>query len=222
MAIAGAGGENGGEPVEQPVSALIHRPPVVCAPETTIREAAEQMAAAPATAILVDLGGGALGILTDQDLRKRVVAAGLPGDAPVSAAMSAPAYTCGPERLGGDVLLEMLDRGFRHFPVVSVTGEILGVIEPMDIVAAQTRSSFFLRQAIARAPGFDAVVSAARELDPMVIAMHEAGLAAARVTAVYAVVVDALTRRLLELAVADARGAGNGLRVARARQPGAT
>jgi len=55
-----------------------------------------------------------------------------------------------PEALGGEVLLEMLDRGFRHFPVVSATGQILGVAD-MDIVAAQTRSSFYLRQAIARA-----------------------------------------------------------------------
>jgi CBS domain-containing protein len=117
--------------------------------------------------------------------------------------MSAPAYTCGPERLGGDVMLEMLDRGFRHLPVVSATGEILGVVEPMDIVAAHTRSSFYLRQAIARADGLDALAAAARELNPMVIAMYDAGLAAASITPVHAVVVDALTRRLLELTVAQ-------------------
>ncbi len=190
-------------PVNQPVSALVHDDPVICTPETSIREAAERMAAAPATSVLVELGGGALGILTDRDLRTRVVAAGLSADAPVSAAMSAPAYTCGPEVLGSDVLLEMLDRGFRHFPVVSATGQVLGVIEPMDIVAAQTRSSFYLRQAIAMAGGFGELEVAARELHPMVIAMHDAGIAAANICAVYAVVVDALTRRLLELAVAE-------------------
>ena len=69
----------------------------------------------------------------------------------------------------------------------------------MDIVAAHTRSSFYLRGAIARADSLDALVAAARELNPMVIAMHAAGFAAASITPVYAVVVDALTRRLLEL-----------------------
>ncbi|MDQ6818265.1 MAG: cyclic nucleotide-binding domain-containing protein, partial [Actinomycetota bacterium] len=186
------------DPANQPVGALIHDDPVICSPQTSIREAAERMAAAPATSVVVDLRGEELGILTDRDLRTRVVAAGLPGDAPVSAAMSAPAYTCGPERLGGEILLEMLDRGFRHFPVVSATGQILGVVEDMDIVAAQTRSSFYLRQAIARAESVDELVSAARELNPMVISMHEAGLATAGICAVHAVVVDALTRRLLE------------------------
>ncbi len=192
------------DPINQPVSSLIHDDPVICVPETTIREAAERMAAAPATSVVVELGNGVLGILTDRDMRTRVVASGLSGDQPVSSAMSAPAYTCGPEQLGGEVLLEMLDRGFRHFPVVSATGKILGVVEDMDIVAAQTRSSFFLRQAIARAEGFDELRLAARELRPMVIAMHDAGLAAANICAVYAVVVDALTRRLLELAVSEA------------------
>jgi CBS domain-containing protein len=192
------------DPANQPVSSLIHDDPVICAPETSIREAAERMAAAPATSVVVELGDGTLGILTDRDLRTRVIAAGLSTDAPVSAAMSAPAYTCRPEALGGEVLLEMLDRGFRHFPIVSATGQILGVVEDMDIVAAQTRSSFYLRQAIARAQGVDELQIASRELHPMVIAMHEAGLAAASITAVYAVVVDALTRRLLELAVGEA------------------
>jgi len=197
------------DPAQQPVSALIHDDAVICTPDTSIREAAERMAAAPATSVVVELGGGSLGILTDRDLRTRVVAAGLSGDQPVSAAMSAPAYTCGPERPGGEVLLEMLDRGFRHFPVVSATGRILGVVEDTDIVAAQARSSFFLRQAIARAEGFDELVRAARTLRPMVIAMHDAGLAAANTCAVYAVVVDALTRRLLELAMAEAGDPGS-------------
>jgi CBS domain-containing protein len=195
------------DPAHQPVSALIHDAPVICGPETSIREAAERMAAAPATSVVVALDGS-LGILTDRDLRTRVVAAGLSVDEPVSAAMSAPAYTCGPQQLGGEVLLEMLDRGIRHFPVVSATGQVLGVVEDTDIIAAQARSSFYLRQAIARAEGFDELVAAARVLQPMLIAMHDAGLAAARICAVYAVVVDALTRRLLELAVAEAGSPG--------------
>jgi CBS domain-containing protein len=201
--LAVADREPAPDPAHQPVSALIRGDPVVCGPATTIREAAQLMTAAPATSVVVDLGGGSLGILTDRDLRTRVVAAGLPGDAPVSAVMSAPAYTCQPDRLGGEVLLDMLDRGFRHSPVISETGEILGVVEDLDVIAVQTRSSFFLRQRIGRAQTVDDLVSAARELGPTVIAMHDARVAAANIMAVYSVVVDALTRRLLELAVAD-------------------
>jgi CBS domain-containing protein len=53
----------------------------------------------------------------------------------------------------------------------------------------------------AAAESVDELVSAARELRPMVIAMCDARVAAANTVAVYAVVIDALTRRLLELAI---------------------
>jgi CBS domain-containing protein len=195
--------EPGVDPPLQPVGSLLRGEPVVCGPDTTIREAAEVMTAAHETSAVIRAGDGSLGILTDHDLRTRVVASGLTGDAPVSAAMSAPAYTCPPDRLGGDVLLDMLDRGFRHFPVVSATGTILGVVEEIDLVAAQTRSSFYLRRRIARAVTVDELIEAARDLRPTVLAMHDAHLGASNVAAVYSVVVDALTRRLLELTVAE-------------------
>ncbi|MDQ6605910.1 MAG: DUF294 nucleotidyltransferase-like domain-containing protein [Actinomycetota bacterium] len=192
------------DPAHQPVSALIRGAPALCGPDTQIREAAQIMSAANATAVVIALGDGALGILTDRDLRERVLAGGLSGDAPVSAAMSSPAYTCAPDRLGGEVLLDMLDRGFRHFPVVAATGQVLGVVEDLDLVAVQTRSSFFLRQRVARAQSVEDLAAAARELRPTVIAMHDARLAVGNIMGVYAVVVDALTRRLIELAVAEA------------------
>lgn len=200
--------EPGVDPPLQPVGSLLRSDPVVCRPDTTIREAAELMTAAHATSAVVDVGDGSLGILTDHDLRTRVVASGLAGDTPVSVAMSTPAYTCPPDRLGGDVLLDMLDRGFRHYPVVSATGTILGVIEEIDLVAAQTRSSFYLRRRIARAQTVEELIEAAHELRPTVIAMHDAHVAASNVAAVYSVVVDALTRRLLELSVVESGDVG--------------
>ena len=200
--------EPGADPALQPVGSLLRGTPVACGPDTGIREVAELMTAAHATSAVVYLGDGSLGILTDHDLRTRVVACGLTGDTPVAAAMSAAAYTCPPDRLGGDVLLDMLDRGFRHFPVVSATGVVLGVVEEIDLVAAQTRSSFYLRRRIARARTVDELIDAARELRPTAIAMHDARVGASNVAAVYSVVVDALTRRLLELCVAEAGDVG--------------
>jgi len=193
------------DPTHEPVGALLRSPPVVCAPDAPIRDVVESMNACGATSAVVELADGTLGIVTDRDLRTRVLAVGLGGDAPASAAMSAPAYTCRPDRLGGDILLEMLDRGFRHFPVVSTTGKILGVIEDLDLVAAYSRSSFFLRQRIGTARTIEELIAAGRELVPTVIAMHDARVAATNVMAVYSVVVDALTRRVLELEVSAAQ-----------------
>jgi CBS domain-containing protein len=196
------------DPLLQPVGALLRSESVVCGPDAPIRHAAGMMTAAHSTSAVVDLGDGSLGILTDRDLRARVVAEGLTGEEPVSAVMSAPAYTCPPNRLGSDVLLDMLDRGLRHFPVVSPTGDVLGVIEDIDVFAAETRSFFFLRRRIAKADSVAEVIDAARELRPTVLALHAARVAPVNVSAVYSVFVDALTRRMLELTLEESGGVG--------------
>jgi CBS domain-containing protein len=191
------------DPANQPVAALIRDPPLLCSPATTIRDAAAKMAAASSTSIVIELGDS-LGILTDRDLRSRVVAEGVPHDTPVSSVMSAPAYTVEADRLGGDVLLEMLDRGVRHFPVLTASREIIGVVEATDLLAVETLSSFYLRRAIARAQSVGELASAAQELRPAVVALHEARIAASSIAAIYSVVLDALTRRLVELVLAAA------------------
>ena len=145
--------------------------------------------------------GDSLGILTDHDLRSRVVAEGLSYDAPVSPAMSAPAFTVEPDRLGGDVLLEMLDRGVRHFPVSRRAARSSASSRPIDLLAVETLSSFYLRRAIARAEDIAELARAAGVCARPSIALHEARLAASSIAAIYSVVLDALTRRLIELAL---------------------
>ena len=189
---------------DEPVGSLVRGEPAVCGPQTTIREAARMMGAGPGTAVVVDLGADGFGILTDRDVR-RVVGEGLGGDAAVTAAMSAPAYTATSDRRAGDVLAEMFERGIRHFPVIGPTGQLIGVVDDVDLVALRTRTSFYLRQRIATARSDEELVTMSRELRPMVISLYDAGVAAANVMAVYAVCVDALTRRLLKLAL-DRRG----------------
>lgn len=196
--------EPGVNTADEPVGALLRGEPSVCSPQTTIRQAAAMMSAGPSTAVVVDLGPahpGRFGILTDRDLRLKVVIGGLGGDAPVSEAMTAPAYTATADRRAGEVLAEMFDRGLRHLPVVSATGEILGVVEDVDLVALRTRSSFYLRQRLATAHSDEELVTISRELRPMVISLHDAGVAADNVMSVYSVCIDALTRRLLALAL---------------------
>jgi CBS domain-containing protein len=184
---------------DDPVGGLVRGDPVVCPPQTSIREAAQRMSASTATCVVVSLPDGGYGIVTDRDLRVKVVAAGLSSDAPVADVMSAPAFTTVADRPAGAVLLEMFDRGLRHCPVLSPTGDVLGVVEDMDLVAVRARSSFYLRQRIAVAASVAELQAVARELRPMVVSLHDAQAGAANVMAVYAVCVDALTRRLLEL-----------------------
>lgn len=196
------GGDPGPDPAQRPVGELLRAPLCTAAPSTTIRAAAQRMTGCGASAVVVPLDGGRVGILTDRDLRT-VVAEGSDTAAPVTSAMTAPAWTAAADRLGGEVLLDMLDRGVRHVPVLGPTGAVLGVLEDVDVVAAGTRSSFGLRARISRAGSVAEVVAAARQLTPTIIGLHDARVPAGDVAGITAVVVDALTRRLVELAVAE-------------------
>jgi len=198
----GRTGEVDRDRLSQPVAALIRSPAVVCHPATPIREAAQEMSARGATAVVIDLGPS-LGILTDRDLRSRVLAAGMSPDAPVSAAMTAPAQTVPSDRPAGEVLLDMLDMGLRHFPVLSPTGSLLGVIADSDLVEVQTHSSFSLRREIARATDPGELAHVAQALRPTVVSLHRANMAPLDIEAVFSIVSDALTRRALEFAAAE-------------------
>jgi CBS domain-containing protein len=205
--IGGHAGDGGrvatADPVQRPVETLIRTLPLVCPADEPIREAAKRMTTDRASAILVR-SGGTLGIVTDYDLRSRVVAAGVSPDTPVSAIMSAPAYTVTAGSLVGDVLLDMLQRGVHHVPVLSAAGRVLGVVDGGDLIAAEARGPFLLRRAIDLATSPADLAAASAGLDPMIITLHDARVAAEQVAAIRCVVLDALTRRLIELAVAGA------------------
>jgi CBS domain-containing protein len=183
----------------QPVAKLIRSPTVTCKPSESIGAVAERMTAAGATAAVVMLEQGGLGIITDRDLRSRVLAVGRNGGVRVDSAMTAPAYVVEPGRLGGDVLYEMLERGIRHAPVVSERGRLVGVLEDADLFAAQPRSWFGARRAIARARNIAALGEAAAQLPALMLELHVSSVPALELARVLSALADAMCVRALEL-----------------------
>ena len=189
------------EVAQQPARALIRREPVICSPENSLREAAQRMIDEGASSVLVRGDEAILGILTDSDLRTRVVAGTVPVDSPVSEAMTSPIITVGAEQTGADVMLAMLDNDIRHVPVLSSRSEVLGVIVGIDLVAAEARTPFVLRRAITEAKTKQELREAAGRLQSTVVALDRAGLAPAQISQVISVVADSLIHRMIELAV---------------------
>ena len=183
----------------RPVGELIRAPALVCPPATSVQEAARQMAEAGATCVVVDTGDG-LGIVTDRDIRTRVVAAGADPETPLSDVMSAPAWTVSSDRTGTEALLEMLSQGIRHLPVLAPNRRLLGVLDDVDLMANERRAPFHLQASIARSTGAQEVAEAAAELPDMVIALFDAGLTTATISRTIASIHDAVTRRLIEFA----------------------
>jgi CBS domain-containing protein len=181
------------------VRELIRAPPLLCDPDTSVQEAARRMVDAGVTCAVVDLGDR-LGIVTDRDIRTRVVAAGAAPDTPVSAVMTAPAWTVAADRSGTEALLEMLDRGVRHLLVLEAGRRLVGVLDDLDLMASERRAPFRLRASVARATDAAGVAAAAAELPDTVIALHDAGLASAAISRAIASIHDTTTRRLIEIA----------------------
>ncbi|MHB8693230.1 MAG: putative nucleotidyltransferase substrate binding domain-containing protein [Solirubrobacteraceae bacterium] len=195
-------------PAHLPVARLIRSPTLCCAPEQTISEVACQMTELDARCAIVDLQDGTFGIVTDRDLRTRVLAAGLPASAPVGEVMSVPAFTVLPDRLGGDVLFEMLERGIHHAPIVSSRGRLVGVVDEADLFAAQPRPWFGVRRAIARASDLPTLQRVASRLPTVLLELHSSSLKALDVARLVSALNDALVARAIELHAPDSSGAG--------------
>jgi CBS domain-containing protein len=189
-------------PAGRRVRELIRAKPLVCPPDTSVQDAAQRMIDAGVTCTVVDLGEG-LGIVTDRDIRTRVVAAGAGPDTPISEVMSAPAWTVPGDRTGTEALLEMLDHGVRHLPVLDPGRRLIGVLDDVDLMASERRAPFRLRAQIARSPDADAVARATSELPDTVIALHDADLPPAAISRAIGSIHDSATRRLIGLAHAE-------------------
>jgi CBS domain-containing protein len=210
-----------GDPGNQAVVTLMRRSTVRCGPEESIGAAAAKMTEAGTDAVIVDLPVGLrpgqgvagfashLGIVTDRDLRSRVIAAGLGAEAPLSAVMTTPVFTVTPDRLGADVMFELLERGIRHAPVVTRSGRLVGVVTESDLSAPRQRAWFGVRQAITAAGGVDALGAAAIAINPIVAELHAARVGALDISRVLSALTDALVVRALELATASASTAAS-------------
>ncbi|MGW0175345.1 putative nucleotidyltransferase substrate binding domain-containing protein [Rhodococcus sp. NPDC003322] len=187
------------DPAMRPVGELLHAPALTCAPETSVAEAARLMTDSRRRCVLIRLRDDLLGILTEGDLRRRVVAAGQSPQVPVSAVMSAPARTVPAATLGADALLDMLAHGVRRLPVVSDTGEPLGVVEDTDLLANATRGGFLVRGDIARAADTTTLVAATARIPRLVAELTQARVAATDVSAILSVVVGTAVARAVEL-----------------------
>jgi CBS domain-containing protein len=188
------------DPSRRAVVTLIRTATVRCAATESVGAVAQRMTEAAASAAIVELADGDFGIVTDRDLRSRVLAAGRDGSVRVAEVMTAPAITAPPDRLGAEVLFELLERGIHHMPVVTASGRLVGVVEDSDLLAVRQRAWFGARRAIGRAHDQRALADAAAALPGLLAELHAAELPAGEISRVHSALLDALVVRALQLA----------------------
>jgi signal-transduction protein with cAMP-binding, CBS, and nucleotidyltransferase domain len=117
------------------VSELMHTPPVICSPSTTIREAALLMGRRNVgSVIVVDEVGEVAGIVTDRDIVLRGVGRGRSADLPVDSVMTRNVATVDVHADIADAAATMMKRCVRRLPVTDEAGHAHGLIALDDLV----------------------------------------------------------------------------------------
>jgi CBS domain-containing protein len=181
------------------VGDLVTREPVTTAAGATVAEAAAAMSGAGVSSILVVDDTGLCGILTDRDLRNRVLAVGLDPGRPVREVMTTPALTVPADAMAFEALLEMVSRRIHHLPVLGVRGELLGMVTTTDLVRLGNADPVVLAGDIGRQRTLGGVVELAGRIPPVLAALVVRGVSAADVGRVATALRDAVRRRVVGL-----------------------
>ena len=182
------------------VDELISGPAVTCEPYTTIRHAAETMTKHDVSALLVP-DGERLTILTDADLRAKVLAGNVSPENPVSLVTS-PAVIVPPDRLAVDAVVDMLSMGVDHLVAVETSPRaVVGIVSAADLIGLEQHSPFALRHAILVATDEDELVDIAARLPRLFLGLLDAGVEAVDIGRVLTLQLDSLTSRLIDFSI---------------------
>ncbi len=173
--------------------------PITIAPETSVTKAAQIMAEKNISCLLIEENNQLTGILTSGDLTHRVVAAGRPLDTPVRDVMTAKPFTLGPDALGFDALMVMMERSHTHLPVVE-NGKLVGILTNTNLVRQQAVSAPFLIRDISRQSDFESLNEIVSKTPQMLAQLVGSGVDAHNIGRIITNVSDTLTRRLVQMA----------------------
>jgi CBS domain-containing protein len=192
------------------VRELVKGSAVTCLASAPVAEAARLMSERSVGSIIVVGGDGApLGIVTDRDLRTRVLAPGLEPTTAVARIMSSPLVSVESEASALDALLEMTRRNIHHVGVLT-GGRLTGVVSGHDLLGLQAAHPVATARQIETAADVAALVRAAARVESVVRWLAGGGADATDIGRIVAELNDRLVRRALDVAQADLEAAGHG------------
>ncbi len=113
---------------------------LVTTPATTVLDAADMMNERGTGSVLVVEEGALVGIFTERDLMRRVVAVRRdPAATALREVMTTALVTCTPDASLADCGALMSERRIRHLPVLETGGTVIGVITTGDLLAQELR-----------------------------------------------------------------------------------
>ncbi|GEN25919.1 DUF294 nucleotidyltransferase-like domain-containing protein [Halomonas cupida] len=197
------------------VRKLVNRYPVMIEARASVQKAAQQLSEFQASAVLVldepgssprysikDSEGKAwqvIGILTDTDFRKRVVAEGLSPDTPVGEVVRHRLIAIQSDESVQEAMLCMLRNNIHHLPVMHRRAPV-GIVHLSDIIRHETQSSLYLVSSIFDQPSAECLARLAPDVQAAFVRMAQDGADSQTVGKALSTIGRSFTRRLLELA----------------------
>ena len=181
------------------------RPTVITVtPQTSIKAAMETMVKAKVGSVVVaDAGNRPLGIFTQSDALRRVVIPEHPTSAPIEQVMTAPPATIGANATAYDAMLAMAMHRIRHLVILDGEDRVAGVVSERDLFAMQRIGLRNVRKVIESAADIDALSRAAGDVRRLCLNMLSQGVSAEKLTQFISGLNDSLTRRVIEISLAQ-------------------
>ncbi len=188
------------------VSVLIGRAPVMLGCRATAIDAARRMSEEGVSSLLIvdePMAGLApprmAGVITDRDIRIRLVAEGLGFDTPVSEIMSCDPVSVEHNQLVFEAMLQMLRNNVHHLPVLKHQRPI-GVIALSDLLRYESRNSLFVVSSIFRQRSVDGLAALTGDVRACFSRMVTEDASSRMIGSAMAVIGRSFKQRLLELA----------------------
>jgi CBS domain-containing protein len=167
--------------------------------ETICAVAACMTQAGSRAALVLDTHGKLAGIVTDMDLRTRVLAVGLDPALPVSEVMTPEPLVISSSLTASDALLLMARRRIRHIPVILPDGSF-GVVSVFDLLRQYDYNAAWLVGDIHVAPDVEALTLLSQRLPAALVRMVQNAVPARDIAHSLSLVGQEIVHRLLKLA----------------------
>ncbi|MEF3255322.1 MAG: DUF294 nucleotidyltransferase-like domain-containing protein [Deferribacterales bacterium] len=167
-----------------------------------IIDAAKEMADKNYSALIVLEDHYPVGIITDKDLRKKVVANSLSYNENVTKIMSSPVYTVDSDATCFEAIVQMISLNVNHL-VVMDGKTVYGVVDSESLLNLQTSSPLSFAKEIEKKDSIDELASVSEKVISISATMYRNGLRAENITKIVSELNDRLLRRIIELAIKD-------------------
>jgi CBS domain-containing protein len=198
----GANGDPALNLMTTPVSALIKRPPITLPPHTSIRDAAQVMSDQRVSSVLIVEQDLLFGLITDRDLRNRVIAAGMDTGRPIADIATLAPMSIDLKNPAFDALLLMARHNIHHVPVLDGQ-RIAGMITATDLTEQHSTSAVYLAGDIYKQSTVEGLQTVASKVKRLQQSLAAAEASAYNTGHIVTAIADAITSRLLQLGEAQ-------------------